>query len=125
MKSVRSPWLIFGLLLACSVVAFSVSADWSAQSWLDLAAYVVSVVGIAGVLAYATSRPFAPVFWGLFRWVFVAVVAAQAFVHTMETAKRHGYSLAGSIIFILVVTVTIGWIFALQWVAMTRLAKEQ
>jgi membrane protein DedA with SNARE-associated domain len=112
-------------MLACAIVVFSVTVEWSAQSWLDLAAYVVSIVAVAGVLAYATSRPFGAAFFGLFRWVFVTVVATQAFVHAMETAKRHGYSMAGTAVFVLVLAVVIGWVFVLQWVALTRLAKEQ
>lgn len=126
MKAVRRPWLIFGLLLTCGIVAFSVSADWSAQSWLDVAALVVSVVGVLGVLTYATSRaPVRAAFWGAFRWIFIVIVAAQVFVHAIETAKRHGYSEAGTVAFVVVAALIMGWIFALQWVAMTRLARER
>jgi hypothetical protein len=126
MKAVRRPWLIFGLLLTCGIVAFTVSADWSAQSWLDVAAYVVSLVGIVGVLAYATSRtPIGAAFWGAFRWIFVAIVTAQIWVHAIETANRHGYAAIGTVVFVAVVGLIMGWIFALQWVAMTRLAKAR
>lgn len=125
MKAVRGPWLIFGVLLICGIVAFSVSADWSAQSWLDVVAYVVSVVGIVGVLAYATSRtPVGAAFWGVFRWVFVAIVATQVLVHAIGTAKQHDYTVAGTVAFVVVATLLMGWIFALQWIAMSRLARQ-
>lgn len=126
MKTVRRSWLIFGLLLTCGILAFSVSADWSTQSWLDVAAYVASLVGIVGVLAYATNQaPVGATFWAAFRWVFVAVVAAQVVVHAIETAEQHGYSVAGTVAFVVVASLIMGWIFALQWVAMTRLARGQ
>jgi hypothetical protein len=124
-RTVRRPWLIFGLLLTCGIVAFSVSVDWSAQSWLDLGAYGVSVVGILGVLIYAVrDAPYGAAFWGAFRWVFVGVVTAQVLVHAIEAAKQHGYSTAGTVVFVLMVFVVMGWIFVLQWIAMTRLAKQ-
>jgi hypothetical protein len=126
MKAVRRPWLIFGILLTCGIVAFSVSADWRTQSWLDLAAYMVSVLGIVSVLIYAVGRPRSGgAFWGKFRWVFLGVVTAQVLVHAIETAKQHGYSILGSVVFVVVIGVVMGWIFGLQWIAMTRLAREQ
>ena len=125
-RTVRRPWLIFGILLTCGMIAFSLSADWSAQSWLDLAAYTVSLVAIAGVLIYAFGGvSFAAVFWRAFRWVFVGVVIAQVLIHATEAAQQHGYSLAGTVVFVAVITIIVGWIFALQWIAMTRLAKGQ
>jgi hypothetical protein len=125
-KTVRRPWLIFAVLLCCGIIGFTVSADWSAQSWLDLAAYAVSVVAILGVLIYALggvrSRP---AFWRAFRWVFIGVVTAQVLVHAIKVAKQHGYSVVGTVIFIAFVAAVMGWIFALQWIAMTRLAKAR
>src|SRR3954466_11833919 len=82
MRTVRRAWLIFGLLLTCGIITFTVSVDWSTQSWLDLAAYAVSVVAIVGVLIYAIGgAPHGAVFWRAFRWVFVGVAAAQVSVH--------------------------------------------
>ena len=126
MKRVRWPWSIFALLLACGIAAFSVSVDWSAQSWLDIAAYAVSLVGILGVFLYASGRPpSGAAFWRAFRWLFIGVVALQGLVHAIEVAKAYGYSVAGTIAWIITVAVVVGWIYALQWIAMTRLAKEQ
>jgi len=108
------------------MIAFSVSADWSTQSWLDLADYAVSVIAIIGVFIYALDRDVAgAAFWRIFRWVLVGVAAAQAFVHAVEVAKRHGYSTGGTVALVLMAAVLLGWIFVLQWVAMTRLAKDQ
>lgn len=126
MKPVRRPWLIFGILLTCGIVAFTVSADWSAQSLLDRTAYVVSVIGVLAVLIYTFRRqPSGASFWGAFRWVFVGVVAAQVLVHATGTAKQLGYGVAGTVALVAVISVIIGWIFALQWIAMTRLSNEQ
>jgi hypothetical protein len=125
-RTVRRPWLIFGILLACGIIGFTVNADWSAQSWLDLADYAVSIVAIIAVFIYAFDRQVAgATFWRMFRWVFVGVAAAQACVRAVEVAKRHGYSLAGTVGFVVMAAVVLGWIFVLQWVAMTRLANEQ
>jgi hypothetical protein len=125
-RTVRRPWLIFGILLACGIIAFTVSADWSAQSWLDLSAYAVSAVAIVGVLIYACgvvrSRP---VFWRAFRWVFIGVVTAQVLAHAIGVAQQHGYSVVRTVIFIAFVAAVVGWILALQWIAMTRLAKPR
>jgi hypothetical membrane protein len=123
---VRWPWLIFGSLLVCGMVGFSVSADWSSQSWLDLAAIGVSVVSISGVFLYGLGRaPSGAAFWGAFRWVFIGVVALQALSHAIEVAGRHKYSAAGTVIFVLFAAVLIGWIYLLQWIAMSRLSNEQ
>lgn len=125
-KAVRRHWLFFGILLTGGIFAFTVSADWSAQSPLDLAVYVVSVIGTLGVLIYAFGgRPISSVFWSGFRWVFLALIILQVFVHAIRVANGHGYSLAGTVAFVLVVALAVGWIYALQWLAMTRLAKEQ
>jgi hypothetical protein len=125
-RTVRRSWLFFGILLACGIIAFTVSVDWATQSWLDLAAYAVSVIAILGVLIYAfggvRSRP---VFWRAFRWVFIGVVTAQVLAHAIRVAQQHGYSVVGTIIFIAFVAAVVGWIFALQWIAMTRLAKTR
>ena len=122
----RRPWLIFGVLLATAIMAFTVSAEWSAQSWLDLAAYVVSVIAFFGVVIYALGREtHGAGFWRAFRWVFIAVVAGQVLVHAVGTAKQHGYSAGGTIVFVAVISTIMGLIFALQWIAMTRLANEQ
>jgi hypothetical protein len=113
-------------LLTCGVIGFTVSADWSVQSWLDVADYVVSIVAIVGVFIYALDRQvIGATFWRMFRWIFVGVAAAQACVHAVDVAQRHGYSVAGTVAFVLMVAVVLGWIFVLQWVAMTRLANEQ
>lgn len=126
MTTIRRPWLIFGILLTCGIVAFSVSVDWSAQTWLDLADYAVSVIATLGVFLYAFGRePSGAAFWRVFRWVFVGVASAQATVHAVHVANEHEYSVAGTVAFLLMIAVVIGWIFALQWIAMTRLAKEQ
>jgi hypothetical protein len=125
-RAVRRPWLIFGALLTCGIIGFTISADWSAQSWLDVAAYVVSVIAIIGVLIYAFgAAPAGPVFWGAFRWVFAGVAAAQVLVHAMETAEQHGYSVAGTIAFVVVVGTVMGLIFAFQWVVIARLADKR
>ena len=63
--------------------------------------------------------------FGEFSDGFIAVVVPQGLVHAIEVAKQHGYSAPGSIAFILVAAVLGGWIYVLQWIAMTRLAKEQ
>jgi hypothetical protein len=126
MRTVRRAWLIFGLLLTCGIITFTVSVDWSTQSWLDLAAYAVSVVAIVGVLIYAIGgAPHGAVFWRAFRWVFVGVAAAQVSVHSIAAAKQHGYSAAGTAAFFTVIAIMMGWILALQWVALTRLATEE
>ena len=126
MSTVRRPWLFFGILLICGIIAFSVKADWSVQSWLDLADFDVSVIGTVGVLIYAVGRSTSGgAFWGAFRRVFVSIASAQVLVHSIEAANRHQYSVAGTVVFVVVVAVLVGWIFALQWIAMTRLAQER
>jgi len=122
----RWPWLIFASLLVCGIVAFSVTADWLSQSWLDLAAFGVSAVSIFGVFLYGFGHaPPAAAFWRAFRWVFIGVVALQALSHAIEVAERRNYSAVGTAIFVLVVSALIGWIYVLQWIAMSRLSKEQ
>jgi hypothetical protein len=125
MRTIRRSWLLFGILLTCSVIGFTVKVDWSAQSWLDLVGYAVSIVSIGGVLIYALDRvKVGTAFWSAFRWVFAGVATAQLCVHAIEVARRHGYTIAGTIAFVLVVAVGFGWILVLQWIAMTRLADE-
>lgn len=126
LATVRWPWLIFGILLACGITAFTVSADWSAQSWLDVAAYAVSLIGIVAVLLYASGRALsaAAPFWRVFRWLFILVVTFQSIAHAIQIANDHGYSIAGKIGFVLAVAFIIGWMFVLQWIAMGRLARE-
>jgi hypothetical protein len=122
----RWPWFIFAGLLVCGVVAFSVSADWPSQTWLDLAAFAVSIVSILGVFHYSFGRtPFGAAFWRAFRWVFISVVALQALAHAIDVATRHKYSAAGTVIFVFFAAVLIGWIYVLQWVAMTRLSNTR
>jgi hypothetical protein len=122
--AIRLPWLVFGTLLTCAIIAFGARVDWVSQAWLDLADYAVSVIATVGVLLYAFGRePSGAAFWRVFRWVFVGVASAQATVHAVQVAKQHGYSVAGTVAFLLVVAVVMGWIFAFQWIAMTRLAK--
>jgi hypothetical protein len=53
------------------------------------------------------------------------VATAQLLVHAIKVGKQHGYSVAGSITFSAFVAAVMGWIFALQWLAMTRLAKPR
>src|SRR5439155_16880220 len=53
MANVRWPWLFFGVLLVASITSFSLTTNWATQSWLDLAAFLVSVLGIASVLLYS------------------------------------------------------------------------
>ena len=114
----RWPWLIFAILLVCGLVAFSFSADWSAKSWLDLAAYAVSIVRVLGVFIYAFGRALAgAAFWRTFRWLFVGVVVLQALFHAIEVARHHGYSATATVGFIFIAAVLIGWIYILQWVA--------
>ena len=50
--AMRWPWLIFGILLACGFTAFTINADWSAQSWLDLAAYAVSLKSVSWACSF-------------------------------------------------------------------------
>jgi hypothetical protein len=124
MATVRRPWFVFAILLTCGIVGFAVTARWSAQSWLDLVDLTVSVVATFGVFLYASGRePFGAAFWRLFRWVFVGVASGQACDHAIEVASQHGYSMAGTVAFVLAMAVVIGWIFAFQWIAMTRLSS--
>jgi hypothetical protein len=121
----RWPWLIFGTLLACGIVAFSLGADWSSESWLDLAAYPVSVIGILSTLLYGSGRALSgAAFWRMFRWLFIGVVALQGFFHALQVARHRDYSAAATVGFIFIAAVFIGWVYALQWIAMTRLAQE-
>lgn len=122
---VRLPWVVFGLVLAAGLVGFALSVDWSAQSWLDIAAVFVSVAGIAAVFLYASGRNGGGGrFWRLFRWVFTGVVTLQSFVHATAVAKNRGFTTAGTIAFVVAMAVLIGWIYALQWLAMSRLADR-
>ena len=89
-------------------------------------AFAVSVVSISGVFLYGFGRaPSGAAFWRAFRWVFIGVVALQALSHAIEVAGRHKYSAAGTVIFVVFATVLIGWIYLLQWIAMSRLSNEQ
>ena len=122
----RWPWLIFAVLLVCGIVAFSFSADWSSQSWLDLAAYAVSLPSILGVCLYAFGHAHSgAVFWRAFRWLFIGVVTVQTLFHAIEVAGQHKYSATGTLGFVSMVAIVIGWIYVLQWIAITRLAKAQ
>jgi hypothetical protein len=55
--------------------------------------------------------------------VFIGVVALQALSHAIEVATRHKYLAAGTVIFVLFAAVLIGWIYLLQWIAMSRLSN--
>jgi len=125
-KSIKWPWLIFGLLLTYGIAAFSLRVTWSEQSWLDLAAYAVSLVGLIGVFLYALYRgPTGAAFWRGFRWLFLGVVALHGLMHAMTTANQRGYSGFNKAGFVLLIALVIGWIYTLQWIAMSRLAEEQ
>ena len=124
-RSVRWPWLAFAVLLAGGIIADSLSERWSALSWLDLATYTVTSVGIIGVSLYALRRPFFVSFWRAFRWFFAGVITLEIFDHTIEMAKQSGYSEAGTITLFFEVAAFIGWIYVLQWIAMNRIARDQ
>jgi hypothetical protein len=126
LATVRWPWLIFGVFLACGSTAFTLSTDWSAQTWLDVAAYAVSLIGIVGVFLYAFDRVLsgAAPFWRAFRWLFILVVTLQSIAHAIRVANEDGYSAAGTIGLVFAVALIVGWIFVLQWIAMGRLATE-
>jgi len=61
----------------------------------------------------------------MFRWVFISVAAIQALSHAIDVAMRHKYSAAGTVIFVFFAAVLIGWIYFLQWVAMSRLSNTR
>jgi hypothetical protein len=125
-KTLRWPWLIFAVLLASGIVADSLSVHWSAESWLDMATFVVSMIGIVGVFFYATGREyFGSSFWRLFRWIFAGVVTLEVWDHAAQVATQQSYSQGGTVAFIFAVAVIVGWIYVLQWIAMTRLGREQ
>ena len=122
---VRWTWLIFAVLLGAGLASFSLSVDWFAQSWLDVAAFAVSAVSLLGVLLYAYRRePVVAAFWRWFRWIFIAVVTLQSVMHALEVAKRRGFTTAGATAFVVMVAIAIGWIYVVQWIAMTRLARR-
>jgi hypothetical protein len=122
-QEVRWWWALFGTLLVISIVSFSWTADWQTQTWLDLAAFVVSAVAAAGVLlyAFAATTP-VPAFWKWFRWLFAGVAVSQAFNHAWWVAGAHGYSGIGTILFLLGVALLFGPIILFQWIPMSRLA---
>lgn len=124
MKAVRWPWLIFAMLLAGGIIADSVTEQWSTESSLDLATYAVSSVSIVGVFLYAFRRSYLAAFWRAFRWLFAGVIALELLDHTIEVTKKGPYSDAGTVATFASLVVFIGWIYVLQWIAMSRLAKE-
>jgi hypothetical protein len=122
---IRWVWLIFAVLLVAGLTSFSLSVDWASQSWLDVAAFVVSIISVVGLFLYASGRhPVLAAFWRAFRWVFIGVVTLQGLAHALEVAKRREFTSTGAIAFIVMATVIIGWIYVAQWIAMTRLARE-
>lgn len=124
-RPVRWGWLIFAVLLAAGLMSFSLSVNWSDQTWLDLTALIVSVISVTGVFLFASQRqPVGAAFWRMFRWLFIGVVTWQAVLHALEVAHRRGFTSVGAIAFIAVVAVILSWIYAAQWIAMTRLARQ-
>jgi hypothetical protein len=126
-RKIRWWWALFGVLLVIGFVCFLWTADWQTETWLDLAAIVVSPIATIGVLLYAFSvAKRAPVFWRWFRWLFAGVATAQALNHAWWVAGAHGYySGINAILFLLGVALLLGPIILLQWIAMSRLAHTE
>lgn len=123
-NEVRWPWLVFGLFLAASVTASSLSFSW-AGGWLDRAAGPTCAISVIGVFLYAfNGARHVSMFWRVFRWIFAGVAVAQTVSRALEVASARGLSPIGTLLLLAAVIVAVGWIFVLQWIAMTRLAKS-
>ena len=123
--SFRLLWAIFTAGLVASLAVFGFRADWASQSWLDVSAFIVSVISAFGVLLYVTRRAHLPAFWGIFRWLFSGVVIAQIVVHGLYGAGQRGFTGLGSVAFIVALSIAFGWVYFIQWVAMSRLSRRR